>query len=120
MLGDATSALSFIASFMRSFAGKNVSSGNTPSLSMPGSCTSGISRSSVTARPPSHSRATSADSRMYAGDCASFPAPASDSNPATVASTASRSAVASTRTASGGGSIADKMLSSSPAGDPGV
>ena len=63
-VGDASSALSRSASFVRSCAGKNVSMSNTPSLRSGGSCTCRISRGRSSVMPACHARSSRLVTRM--------------------------------------------------------
>ena len=120
-MGDATSAFSVNASFVRSAGGKNWSISKTPSLRIGGVWISPIKAPRSRSRPARHAFSirfeSSTCSRLESGSAL---IPTSASRLVTVPSISSRSASASVSQESAGASSEPTMLSGTPAVEPGV
>ena len=119
--GDASRPLIRSASSVRSFAGKKLSTSNTPTCSNGGFCTERISAARSRLSPLRQAASSRADSRMNSRLLiGSASTPSSASSPATAELTRSFSAVASLATTGSGAANERRMDSGRPLFEPGV
>ena len=119
--GEASRLLIRSASSVRSFAGKKLSTSNTPTLSNGGFCTERISAARSRLSPWRQAASSSADSRMCSRlRIGSASMPSRPSSPATAEPTRSFSAVASLATTGSGAANERRIDSGRPALEPGV
>ena len=117
--GDASKPLSFMASAVRSFGGKKLSSSNTPSFRIGGVCTCATSVGRSRLLPAIHDVSIRLARRMCSRlESGSASMPTSPSSPEAYPSISSR--IVSTSAVSAGACSDPTMFSGTPAVEPGV